>query len=809
MRSCWSHQKTIKKKLKTSRTRNHLKTRFHRTPPDLPNKTEVDAEDNKKAESVAAEDIFAEDATDGSAAITDSEASANSETPQPPAAPISDPGTADVATDVGVPEGVEPLLRGPVHEAFAEPLQLNVVASPVVPKAPPELIEELPPEIDPNSNAIWISGYWAWDEDRDGFIWVSGVWRKQPNGRTWTAGKWVEVDGGVQWVPGFWTNSVNANKVQVLPAPPETLEQGPTVAQPTDNHFWIPGSWQYRNSRYAWRPGFWSPCHQDWVWVPEHYTWHPQGCRHVAGYWDYHWNSRGTLFAPTYFSNNIYRTAGYRYRPSVVVSLGSAFDHLWIRPGHGHYFIGDYYSNYNQRGYIPWYSYSSRTRYYDPLFAYQRWALRHSIHDLHHHYHQRHNHYHHHVNDRPYHTYRDYHHHHGRHVHASNRASRPAQAAPPSRLTGSAFVSRVDDIVRQQHRDRHGNRKGRQVVVQRGSQGTKNANGTRNNNNGANRNGRNVTSSNGVRSAVNKSTVARKVKPARTLPKGNQPNVSPNRKPGNRPQVKPNPAIVRNSNNNNGGNRTNTASAGGALIRNQTRPSVTQPKAQPNRTAVTKPRVTNPKNAIVNRNNVKRGSTPKQNSTFRNSNSTRQPNLANQPRANSVVRTSPRPSPQVNRNNIRQPQKTQTPRPNTNSRSQQVAQPRQQLNTNRSQVRPQSRSQAFRQSFTRPQTVTQPSTRNVRPNVRSTPQRSFTPQRSVTPQRRATPQRSVSPQRRATPQRSVSPQRSFQSRPTPQRSVRPTPRPSSSSNRGASINRSRASMPRPSPSRGSAFRGKK
>src|SRR5205085_10322837 len=43
-------------------------------------------------------------------------------------------------------EGVEVLARGPIHEAFAQPLTGKPEPSPIVDKKPPEPIEELPPE---------------------------------------------------------------------------------------------------------------------------------------------------------------------------------------------------------------------------------------------------------------------------------------------------------------------------------------------------------------------------------------------------------------------------------------------------------------------------------------------------------------------------------------------------------------------------------------------------------------------------------------------------------------------------------------
>ena len=88
-------------------------------------------------------------------------------------------------------EGVQVLTRGPVHEAFAETVTFDPQPGVVAARAPPEAIEELPPEQRPEgANVAWIPGYWGWDDERADFLWVSGIWRALPPGR--------------QWVPGYW-----------------------------------------------------------------------------------------------------------------------------------------------------------------------------------------------------------------------------------------------------------------------------------------------------------------------------------------------------------------------------------------------------------------------------------------------------------------------------------------------------------------------------------------------------------------------------------------------------------------------------
>ncbi|MFM9118270.1 MAG: hypothetical protein ACKOU6_19145, partial [Planctomycetota bacterium] len=57
----------------------------------------------------------------------------------------------------------EELTRGPVHEAFAQPVVFDPEPGPVIQQQPPASIEEIPPDEKPAGDDVtWISGYWAW-----------------------------------------------------------------------------------------------------------------------------------------------------------------------------------------------------------------------------------------------------------------------------------------------------------------------------------------------------------------------------------------------------------------------------------------------------------------------------------------------------------------------------------------------------------------------------------------------------------------------------------------------------------------------
>lgn len=281
----------------------------------------------------------------------------------------------DIRTDFE--DGVQVLTRGPVHEAFAETVTFDPEPGIVVIKAPPESIEELPPNQRPEgSNVDWIPGYWAWDEERDDFLWVSGTWRSLPPGREWVPGYWGRTSRGFQWTSGYWADA-EASEIEYLPEPPPTVEIGPNIAPPSADESWIPGSWVWYQGRYAWRPGYWMTVQPDWDWVPAHYVWAPRGYVFVDGYWDYSVGRRGVLFAPVYFKSSVYARTGFTYSPATVINLSVFSDHLFVRPRYNHYYFGDYYApNYRDSGFYASFSFHSGRQGYDPIYAQQRWRHR-------------------------------------------------------------------------------------------------------------------------------------------------------------------------------------------------------------------------------------------------------------------------------------------------------------------------------------------------------------------------------------------------------------------------------------------------
>jgi hypothetical protein len=270
--------------------------------------------------------------------------------------------------------GVQPLEKGPIHEAFAQPYEVETRPSPIVPKQPPDPIEEVPPDERPaGNNVVWIPGYWAWDDERADFIWVSGFWRDVPPHRVWVPGYWAPAEGGWQWVAGYWADDRQTEQ-ELLPPPPPSLDEGPSSPAPSDRAVYVPGIWIFRAGRYAWRPGFWVNQQPGWIYTPARYFWTPAGYAFNDGYWDYALQDRGLLFAPAAINAGLWNQPNWAYTPSYAINPVSLLSSLFARPLMSHYYYGNYYSpSYYQAGYVPWLEQGGRQNYASPLVGYYRW----------------------------------------------------------------------------------------------------------------------------------------------------------------------------------------------------------------------------------------------------------------------------------------------------------------------------------------------------------------------------------------------------------------------------------------------------
>ena len=279
-----------------------------------------------------------------------------------------------------LPAGSLIMASGPVHEAFAKPVSLDPQAPIVVPNQPPANLQEVPPSEKPlGAGVVWVSGYWAWDADRNDFIWVSGCWRNAPPDTYWVPGYWLQADNGWQWIGGFWAPiAAQAQQtIEYLPVPPAMAGVESVGTPPQPDQTWVPGCWYWVQDRYVWRPGYWMVQQVGWVWLPSHYVWTPRGYIFCQGHWDYDLDNRGVLFTPTYFPPAVRVLPGFVFCPSVCVDLGVLRLNLFAYPRYRHYYFGDYYDDsYRGVGIYPWFQCQTVHTWYDPLFVYDRWHYR-------------------------------------------------------------------------------------------------------------------------------------------------------------------------------------------------------------------------------------------------------------------------------------------------------------------------------------------------------------------------------------------------------------------------------------------------
>lgn len=274
-------------------------------------------------------------------------------------------------------EQPEVLTRGPVHEAFAEPVNLHVQAGLVAPKPPPANITEIAPVQRPTGDQfVLVPGYWSWDADRNDYIWVSECWRTAPPNMSWVPGYWARVNEGWEWVAGFWAQS-GIQEIEYLPAPPALEDVQPPGPPPSENNIWVPSCQYWYQDHYVRRPGYWLAAQQGWVWGPSHYIWTPRGYIFSPGHWDYSLERRGMLFAPVYFPQSVYVRRGFSYSPSIVIDIGMLQLNLFTYLRYSHYYFGDYYDDaYLSLGIFPQFESERFHTWYDPIYVYDRWHNR-------------------------------------------------------------------------------------------------------------------------------------------------------------------------------------------------------------------------------------------------------------------------------------------------------------------------------------------------------------------------------------------------------------------------------------------------
>jgi len=276
-----------------------------------------------------------------------------------------------------LPAGTQVLTGGPVHEAFAKPVSMDPQAPILVPQQPPENLQEVPPAEQPaGASIVWVPGYWAWDTERNDFVWVSGCWRNAPPNTYWVPGYWLQAGNEWEWIGGFWKpiNTQRQEEIEYLPAPPAPIEVAAPSASPQPDLVWVPGCWYWSQGQYVPRHGYWITQQVGWVWVPSHLVWTPRGYIFAPGHWDHDMDNRGVLFCPAFFPREVRVRAGFVFSPAVCVDLGMLRLNLFVYPRYHHYYFGDYYDDAFVRvGIVPWFKCQTVHTWYDPLFVYDRW----------------------------------------------------------------------------------------------------------------------------------------------------------------------------------------------------------------------------------------------------------------------------------------------------------------------------------------------------------------------------------------------------------------------------------------------------
>lgn len=69
-------------------------------------------------------------------------------------------------------------------------------------KAPPAKRVVVVKSKSPYRGGIWISGRWAWKNNR--FVWTSGRWVRPRKGFVWVDGYWQKTPAGWVWKSGHW-----------------------------------------------------------------------------------------------------------------------------------------------------------------------------------------------------------------------------------------------------------------------------------------------------------------------------------------------------------------------------------------------------------------------------------------------------------------------------------------------------------------------------------------------------------------------------------------------------------------------------
>ena len=93
-----------------------------------------------------------------------------------------------------------PAIRIPNPPGVEPPTVGNIVR---VERQPPATQTELTPTSQPFPDAVWIPGYYVWQNNQ--YVWTAGRWDRPPRpGAVWVEPRWEPRGNGYVFIEGYW-----------------------------------------------------------------------------------------------------------------------------------------------------------------------------------------------------------------------------------------------------------------------------------------------------------------------------------------------------------------------------------------------------------------------------------------------------------------------------------------------------------------------------------------------------------------------------------------------------------------------------
>ncbi len=225
----------------------------------------------------------------------------------PPPGQVSPPALEGPATDLEPIPPDEPVRRpavarepradeGMTDDALNSANGRKHAVKVYAPHQPPAQVAERPALRRPSPRAVWVPGYWEWDQDHGEFVWTGGDWQVPPTGMIWVGGRWLRDERGWYRVAGLWSPRRGAGTDEPSSNPsitPDWRLTGPPANQPPDtaaaapgpDYFFVAGHYEPDAGSLTWKPGFWARTQPGWDWVPARWVRRATGWEFRPGDW--------------------------------------------------------------------------------------------------------------------------------------------------------------------------------------------------------------------------------------------------------------------------------------------------------------------------------------------------------------------------------------------------------------------------------------------------------------------------------------------------------------------------------------------